>query len=230
MGSDLKRIALLFVLTALIAATAFGGGVITLTFEGLQTGEAVDNYYAGGNGGDGSGPGPDYGITFTSDSLAIISAAAPGGSGNFDGAPSMPTILFFTSGAGDTMNVAAGFTTGFSFYYSSVSYAGSVGVYSGVDGTGTLLTTVDLPTTPAGGAGCSGGYAYCPWEPAGATFEGTAESVVFGGVANQIGFDNITLGAATPTGSPAPIPEPTTVALLGSGIGVVALRRRFRKA
>src|SRR5688500_15620137 len=37
---------------------------VTITFEGLQNFEDVRNYYAGGHGSLGSGPGPDYGITF----------------------------------------------------------------------------------------------------------------------------------------------------------------------
>jgi hypothetical protein len=223
----LKRLAILFVLTVVVAASALANRVITLTFEGLKNDEPVNNYYDGGFGGAGSGPGPDYGITFTSDSLALIASAA-GGSGNFSGEPSMATILFFDSGAGDTMNVAAGFTTGFSFYYSSPNVPGSVQVYSGLNGTGTVLATVQLPQTPDGGAGCAAKY--CPFEADGVTFDGTAESVLFGGSASQIGFDNITLGAATPTDAAAPVPEPATVALLGGGIGVIALRRRFHKA
>src|SRR5262249_44647279 len=39
---------------------------ITLTFEGLLDQEAVANFYDGGIGGDLSGPGPDYGVVFTS--------------------------------------------------------------------------------------------------------------------------------------------------------------------
>src|SRR5262245_60609999 len=91
--------------------------VVTLTFEGLQNLEPIESYYNGGLGGFGSGPGPNYGIVFTPDSLAVISAAA-GGTGNISNLPSGDTAAFFLSGSGDTMNVAAGFTTGFSFYYS----------------------------------------------------------------------------------------------------------------
>jgi hypothetical protein len=63
------------------------GAVITLTFEGLQNLEPISDYYSGGLG-------PNYGITFTSDSLALISQWT-GGTGNFDGSPTMPTIAFF---------------------------------------------------------------------------------------------------------------------------------------
>lgn len=68
-----------------LCSAAQGRASITLTFEGLQDNEQVLNYYNGGFGGNGSGPGPNYGITFGSDSLAIISTAA-GGNGNFTNA------------------------------------------------------------------------------------------------------------------------------------------------
>lgn len=181
---------------ALVSAKAT---TTVLTFEGLQNLEPVGSYCDGGAGGFGSGPGPNYGITFGSDSLAIISGAS-GGTGNFSGSPTMPTVLFFLSGPGDIMNVPAGFTTGFSFYYSAVVYPGTVDVYSGADATGTLLASIDLPVTLSGGTGCTYG-SYCPWVPIGVSFAGTAESVNFTGTANYIGFDSITLGASTPVGA-----------------------------
>ena len=195
-----------------------------LTFEGLQNLEPVGNYHAGGSGGFGSGPGPNYGITFGPNSFAVVSDAA-GGTGLFDGAPSMPTTLYFLSGPGDIMNVPAGFTTGFSFFYSSPFYTGSATVYSGLNGTGSVLTTLLLPSTPDGttyGPPCSGVFDYCPWLPAGVTFSGTAYSVDFSGAANNVGFDNVTLGSSTPV-----VPEPGTLVMFGSGaLGLASLLRR----
>jgi len=216
-----RAISLLAVLFVLAVASARAGTVV-LTFEGLQNNEPIMNYYDGGFGGDGSGPGPNYGITFGSDSLALISGAN-GGSGNFSGAPTMPTIAYFLSGPGDIMNVPAGFTTGFSFYYSAIVYPGTVDVYSGLNATGTLLATLALPVTPSepGTAGCPYGQ-YCPWFPIGVTFSGTAESVNFTGTANYIGFDNITLGSGTPVITP----EPATLTLFGTLLGLAGLVRR----
>ena len=154
----------------------------------------------------GSGPGPNYGITFGLDSLAIINTGG-GGTGNFSNSPSGDTVAFFLSGPGDVMDVAGGFTTGFSFYYAA-AFAGSVTVYSGLDGTGSVLATLPLPTTP---------NPYSEWLPIGVTFGGTAESVVFSGSANYIGFDNITLGSSTP-GNAVPLPTALT-----SGILLMAL-------
>lgn len=209
-------------LVLLVGVVAAQAGTIVLTFEGLKDQETVLNYYNGGFGGSGSGPGPNYGITFGSDSLALISGEF-GGSGNFSGAPSMPTVLFFLTGPGDIMDVPAGFTTGFSFFYSAINLPGVVNVYSGLDGTGTLLASLNLPTTPSepGTPGCPYG-AFCPWFPIGVSFSGTAMSVDFTGTANQIGFDNITLGSKTPG-----TPEPGTLVMFGSGvIGLAGLLRR----
>jgi hypothetical protein len=224
-GGSMKKTILLLAMILVLGAVA-AQATIVLTFEGLGDQEQVLNYYNGGFGGNGSGPGPNYGITFGTDSLSIISQAA-GGSGDFDGAPSMPTILFFLSGPGDIMNVAAGFNTGFSFFYSSPFNAGSVTVFSGLDGTGSVLASLTLPPTPDGttfGPPCSGLYDYCPWVPIGVTFSGTAMSVDFSGTADQIGFDDVTLGSANPT------PEPGTLIMFGSGVlGLAGVIRRKMK-
>jgi hypothetical protein len=210
-----------------LATTALNAATV-LTFEGLGDQEAVLNYYNGGKGGNGSGPGANYGVSFGADSLAIISNTA-GGSGNFDGNPSGNTILFFLNGPGDVMNVSAGFTKGFSFFYSSPFNTGSVQVYSGLNGTGTLLANLSLPTTPQGeGTGsCNSFDAYCPWVPFGVSFSGTAMSAVFTGTANHIGFDDITLGSSKPGNAP----EPASILMLGSGVAALGLLRlRKRKA
>jgi hypothetical protein len=224
---------------SLFTAQAALAGVTVLTFDQLGTipaavgEEPVLNFYNGGFAGNGTpscgytvcGPGPNYGVTFESNALALSSEDI-GGGGNFTNEPSSPNILFFLTGTGDVMNVASGITTGFSFDYSgnSAEGNGSVDIYSGLDGTGTLLASfiVDTSLTPL----CSSGPAYCVWQPDGVAFSGTAESVVFGGAANFIGWDNITLGSSTPG-----TPEPASLFLLGSGLaGIAAKVRRSRRS
>jgi MYXO-CTERM domain-containing protein len=228
------RLGVKIALAAMALGVTANAGVIVLNFNGLQDEEPVMNYYNGGLGGDGSGPGPSDGITFGADSLAIISDA-DGGSGNFDGAPGGDTVLFFLSGTGDLMDVPAGFTGGFSFYYSAAVDPGSVTVYSGLDGTGSVLATIPLAVTPDGKTdtqpGCSGTYDYCPWVPIGVSFGGTAESVLFSGSANYIGFDEITLGSSTAGGGPptSGVPEPAAFGLAGLGLASLVIFRRQRK-
>jgi len=116
-----------------------------------------------------------------------------GAGGDFANAPSGDTIAFFLNGVGDVMNVAGGFNTGFSFFYSATTNPGTVTVWSGLDGTGTLLATLTLPPNGL----CTPAPNFCHWTAEGVTFAGTAESVNFSGTANEIGFDNVTLGSAT---------------------------------
>lgn len=167
-----------------------------LTFEGLLNGEQVLQFYNGGAGSLGS-VGPDYDIEFGSAALANRDADA-GGSGNFANEPSPDTIVFFIGGTGVVMNVPTGMQDGFSFFYSSVASA-SVTVYDGLDATGTVLATLPLSRNAQAG-GCTGDPTgqFCHWDPVGVTFSGTARSVSFGGAANRVGFDDITLGSATP--------------------------------
>jgi len=224
----LRRTTLTGLVTALllvvVASWASAMPVTQLTFEGLKDGEQILGYYNGGLGGLGTGPGPGYGITFSSDSLAIIQAAA-GGGGNFEKNPSGITIAYFLSGAGDIMNVPGGFDTGFSFFYSAAVYPGSVTVYDGLNGTGNVLATLNLPVTPQL-PGTT--YTYSNWQPVGVNFAGTALSVNFSGTANYIGFDDITLGSSNPV-----VPEPASFAVwsLVGAVGIVfGWRQRRRRA
>jgi len=210
--------------TCLAMAPKAEAATIVLDFEGLQDLESVNNFYNGGQGGNGSGGGSDFGISFGSSALAIIDEDA-GGTGNFGGEPSPSTVLFFLDGSA-LMNVAAGFDTGFSFFYSAISSPGVVNVYDGLGGTGSILASLNLPLTPFNGAPDPTGV-FSPFVPFGVSFNGIARSVDFGGTVNQIGFDDITLGSANPGGQPVPTP-----ALLPGliGLGVAALRKRKGEA
>lgn len=202
----------------------------TLTFTGLKNLEPILNFYNGGTGGLGTTGGQNYGISFSSDSLAVVSQM-DGGTGNFSNvpAPGLNTTAFFLNGAGDTMDVASGFNTGFSFFYAAANTPGTVSVFSGLDGMGTLLYTFNLAVN---GSGCDrSGQPYDCWTEQGIGFAGTARSVVFGGSANYIAFADVTLGASTVV-PVAATPEPSTLLMAGSGLlGLAgAVRRRLVRA
>ncbi len=219
----MKSVQLAVAAVLVVATTQASAVPITLTFESVGNTASINDFYNGGTDSAGNS-GTNYGINFTSASLGLVDSDA-GGTGNFANEPSASTIAFFLSGTAATMNVAAGFDTGFSFFYSAFADA-FVTVYSGLNGTGTILATLPLLTNFNAG-GCMGdptGDA-CHWDPVGVSFLGTAHSVDFGGVANQAGFDNITLGSAIPGSG---TPEPAAWALMIAGFGLVgtALRRR----
>jgi hypothetical protein len=183
---------------------------VSLDFEGLADFEAVSNFYNGGTGGDGSGPGPNLGVTFSPSAMAIIDSDA-GGTGNFGGEPSPDTVLFFFSQAGGeaTLDFPAGFDTGFSFFYSANNFPGSITVYDGPGATGNILAVLVLPVTPSNGGDPAGDFS--PFFPIGVAFTGTAKSVDFAESVDEVGFDNMTLGSVIPS-APTATPTPLTKA------------------
>ena len=209
------------VLGAALVTAGWGrvqAGSALLTFEGLQNFEQVASYYAGGYGSLGTGPGPEYGLTFSSYGLAYIPGAQTGNPTPFPGDPSPPTVLLlFTQSIGAgypaslTMNSAGGFSDSISFYDVVNSTAGSVELFSGLNGTGTMLAQQTLSLT---GVGVFSG-------PLTVTFSGTAYSAVFTGSNDNFAVDNISFISLS-------VPEPSSFLLLMLGLGssYMTFRRR----
>jgi hypothetical protein len=162
---------------------AMGAHADLLDFNALQLGEEVQGYYNGGFGSMGTGPGPNFGITFTNDFVTVADGVF--------GPPLRAEEL--TSGSG-IMDVAVGFSGPFSFYYKNSGAGGAANLYSGLDGGGSLVGTLLLPTMSSFAA--TGLITGVPFR-----------SVVFTGSANTLVFDNITFGALV-------IPEPASISLL----------------
>lgn len=114
-----------------------------LNFEGINAVYPSDNFasingfYNGGTSSQGRS-GVNLGIQFSTNALAIClntvgnrcSNTSRGGVGN---AASRLGGLFFLDGAQTFMNRAAGFTTGFSFFYTAPGNSGSFTVWSGLE-------------------------------------------------------------------------------------------------
>jgi hypothetical protein len=210
-----------FLIVGIASAPYALSAPIVLDFEGIGDLNPVGDFYNGGAG-------TNYGVQFSANALASVDFDA-GGSGNFGGEPSPDTTMFFLEGQSALMSIALGFDTGFSFYYAGLDGV-FVSVFDGINGTGNMLATLSFPATENEGAGADPNGFFGPFVPIGVQFEGIAKSVAFGGPFNQVGFDNITFGSATPGGGSATTPLPAPVLLLGTGlIGIVSFRRKFVK-
>lgn len=189
---------------------------------------SINNFYNGGTSSVGTS-GVNYGVTFSSNAFGLClnglgmtqthcSVSSRGGQGD---PTSQQGGLGFDHAGAAYINMAAGFQTGFSFFYSAYSPF-SVNVWDGLNGTGSLLGTLALPVYAQGCANY--GAVFCPLISAGVAFAGTAKSVSFTGINDEKVFDDVTFGSLT--AGRQVVPEPSTVAMTFAGLALVGLMRR----
>jgi hypothetical protein len=205
-----------FVLLAILATCNPLFASIVLNFEGIGDQSTINDFYNGGQNSSGN-HGRNYGIRFSRNAVGLVDSDVNFDfSGNFAHEPSPNTVTVFRGGEAATLNVASGFDTGFSFYYSSRKRA-SVDIYEGQNGTGALLGSLKLKTNHNQYCNGDPNGDYCHWNAIGMRFKGKARSVVFNGPAEYTLYDNLTLGSA----SPGQVPVPGAFWLMGSGLFVL---------
>ena len=192
-----------------MAIPAFANSAITLTFGGLSNGEQALSYFSGAYGSLGSGPGPNYQITFSPNAIVAV-----GTKGNM------------LTGGSIVMNVHTEFANSV-----KLSYAGLapevVDVWSGYDGTGSLLATMTLMPN-----GSCHSVTQCGWAQAGESFTGIAASVTFSGADGKFGIGSIELGAPY-RGKAGTIvtPEPSSIVLVPTGfVGLIWIYMRRKRS
>jgi hypothetical protein len=198
-------------LAAVLAAGILSAGPASaalVTFETPASFQSIDRHYDGGTGAY-------LGIWFGLDALAVQNdELGP----YFSNAPS-PLGVMAPVGSLSTMNVAAGFAGVASLYYSATESA-IVNIWSGYDGSGSLLGAFNL-TNNAQNA-CSDSP-FCNWGLA--SFDlgsNVARSITFGSAANIAGFDNVQVEV---------VPVPAALPLLAFGLaGMGAFMRRRKQA
>ncbi|MEG4594904.1 SdrD B-like domain-containing protein, partial [Microcoleus sp. F8_C2] len=138
----------------------------------------------------------ESGFDLSANALAIVSAQQ-GGSGNFIDPLINPGQvargITYNEGQSIIINVANGFDQKFSFRYASPFAEHQVTIYDGVNGTGNVLASVQLPRTTDSNL-TPGAYILESNPSSNLLFQGIGKSVTLGNQPNKLVLGDITFG------------------------------------
>jgi hypothetical protein len=197
----------------LLTAAAASASSVTLDFNGVTNYGSVADFYNGGTDYAGAS-GTNYGVSFTG---SVLSLANDSLGTYFTGAPTTTVVYANPNDVPAVMNVAGGFSGALGLTYSSISAPTTVNIYSGLNDTGSLLSSFTLASNSDG---CAAGSPACTWTVASQSFAGVAESVDFTSNAGNTLLTNFSI-------TPVPLPASGLMMLVGAaGLGLFGVRRR----
>jgi hypothetical protein len=224
-----------------LAASEAHASSVTLTFSTLPNEVTIGNYFNGGlSGYPNSGTGPNDGVVFSPTAEELKDTAGrTTGTGKFENNPSGLNGVLYFAFAAPTMPATPEFylddASGFnkvSFAYSLLNnlatYDGSVDLWSGLNGTGSLLssTAIDAAgTTVSCTAAVHPVDEFCTWQSVTLDSPQLAKSITFGTntTAPFTEFDEVTL-------TTTPLPASWAMMLTGlAGFGLFAGYGRLRR-
>jgi MYXO-CTERM domain-containing protein len=169
-------------------------GTVVIDFDGANNNVRLNGYYNGGLDSLGAS-GANLGVEF----IDFVTAAEGG---------SLSQRYVYNAANRSAINVAAGFT-GFEFDFGGMTPA-TLSVFSGVDGSGSLLGSEQL-------AANGGTFAHSL-----VTFGGIGKSVILFAAGRYVGLDELRFSMAQP------VPEASGWVMALAGFGLLGLLRRRR--
>jgi len=207
---------------AVIAAAPLfaSAGLVSVFFEKTwdPANGDVNGYYNGGTAADGSGGGPNVGISFVN-----VSGLSNDALHTYYNKGSLGSSLGVAYAHGSAfMNMTEAAIGSFAFYYSSpATVTGGVKIWSGLNGTGSMLGSIDLGANNTSAT-------YDTWTLVSGTFSGLARSFDFSAIAATPNFKGVAFDDIAVFSVPLPVPEPSAVLLMLVG-GAAVLRAKTRR-
>lgn len=228
-------------MAAAVAALALAAPAAAVTVIGFERIDAaypsasyaqILGFYGGGLSSQGTS-GPNYGMVFSANAVAVCLNPVAGNCSNASGGGAVPTsargALGLAANGSATLDFATPYTGAIGFRYQvTPASAAVIQAWSGPGATGSLLASLTLFNTAPG---CPAYNAViCPFGPGGLGFLTGVQSLRFAGQASGFVIDDLTFGAGNDPLPPPAVPEPAAWALLMTGFGLTGLMLRRRRA